>query len=237
VRPKLKSYILACLLGFASLQPANADSLTASKKAAPTELPASFNWDGPYFGAFTGVGFGDGSRSTIPAAEFNVVGAQIGALAGWNFQFSQTVVGFESDVAWTNLRGSVGGCLQSCDVSLDLLSTYRGRIGYSVGSWLPFATVGLAVGDIRTDRNEFRAGFAVGGGLEYAVNRWVVARFDYLHVDFRGFSCGSACSPATPNDARFQSHNFRVGLVIPFWPKPKPCDPDDPGPRLGCMTK
>lgn len=115
-----------------------------------------------------------------------------GGQAGYNYQFtpgSGFVVGVEADIAYTDLRrtvsfDTVAGGINSFRQSSDYLGTVRGRVGYAIDRTLFYGTGGFAfAGDTyrvslsqrgavptyfgsnaRTD-----TGYAVGGGVEYAL--------------------------------------------------------------------
>ncbi|WP_245261455.1 outer membrane beta-barrel protein [Mesorhizobium sp. L103C131B0] len=64
----------------------------------------------------------------------------------------------------------------------------RGSVGYAFGRWLPYVTVGVALGEVETDghvfaESELQTGYAVGGGLQNAFNSNWTARAEYLYVD------------------------------------------------------
>jgi outer membrane immunogenic protein len=114
-------------------------------------------------------------------------------------------------------------------VSTTWLYTARPRIGWALDNWLFFATGGLAVGQEKFAQsvslvapfatsnsfNAVRVGWALGGGVEYAVNRQWSLKGEYLYVDlgktganattiapaFAGFS-GSGAVSMTANLAR-----------------------------------
>jgi outer membrane immunogenic protein len=78
-------------------------------------------------------------------------------------------------------------------ISEDWIDTLTGRVGFTVQQALIYGSFGVAfagttdticgpVSCIANSQN--RAGFAVGGGVEYAVLPNVSIKFDYLHADF-----------------------------------------------------
>jgi len=72
---------------------------------------------------------------------------------GFNWQIGKTVVGFESDLDWSNIRGSTdgangrngpcGGNPSSCETELQAFGTTGVRLGYTFDRWLPFVTGGI----------------------------------------------------------------------------------------------
>ncbi|KQT50145.1 porin [Methylobacterium sp. Leaf456] len=90
-------------------------------------------------------------------------GPSYGAFVGYNVQFDDIVFGFEADYTYFGKKGSshdkIARFWQTSDNYLNTVAlegvastelqeygTIRGRLGYAVGSFLPFVTGGLAVG-------------------------------------------------------------------------------------------
>ena len=96
----------------------------------------------------------------------------------------------------------------------------RGRLGYAAGSWLFYATGGLAfTGErflntpaIGNDEKKLgmRLGWAAGGGVEYAFAPHWSLRLEYLYSEFQNGSVQFASGAATASTLNFQS--LRVGL-------------------------
>jgi outer membrane immunogenic protein len=103
-----------------------------------------------------------GHRSSNIDADTN--GFMGGGQIGYNFQFSQFVVGIEGDISFTDWDGT------------DTFGTVRGRLGYAWERVMPYVTAGLAIADAET-------GWTAGGGVELAVSDNVSVRGEYLHFD------------------------------------------------------
>jgi len=90
---------------------------------------------------------------------------------------------------------------ESLSERLDFLGTGRVRVGWAANNWLFYGSGGFAYGDVRSTVNrtqtvavlgtsslsgshtETRAGWAAGGGINYAVTpNWIIG-VDYLHYD------------------------------------------------------
>ena len=110
---------------------------------------------------------------------------------------------------------------------LEYLASLRGRVGYDMGGWTPFLTGGIAWASTRFSRidlttgnedanpSNVRAGYVLGGGIDYPLDpRWS-ARAEYLYTNLglSGFVFGSA--PAR-YDSQYDLHRFRVGLNYKF---------------------
>lgn len=139
-----------------------------------------------------------------------------GLQAGYNYQAGNVVFGVEADFDYFELSRSFaasapipigGGTFNvSSSVKTDWLFTARPRIGYAAGNALVYATGGLAVTNIRYKENFFdtppfpfgdiesssvsstRAGWTVGGGVEYALSNQWSAKLEYLYADFGSVS-------------------------------------------------
>ena len=116
-----------------------------------------------------------------------------GGQIGYNFQFgagSGVVIGVEADAQYLDfgrnrnnatILGAVSPAFYVTDPrglsSLDFFGTVRGRLGYAFDRTLVYGTGGFAYGSGSNDRSfggfngndSFRTGYAVGGGVEYAL--------------------------------------------------------------------
>ncbi len=218
--------------------------------------PPPANWAGLYLGGNFGGGIArDRSSLTIgPAApvteRFNLSPDGIigGIQAGYNWQASNWVFGVEADIQASSQRDNKA-CVFFCnalasvayDAKLPWFGTARGRLGYSVGSTLFYATGGYAYGNIKTRVNsnlfgvansvefsETKGGWTVGGGIETPFTllglfgpNWT-SKSEYLYVDLGSTSgsfsvpiVGAATITATTS-TRVQEHIFRSGLNYHF---------------------
>ena len=195
----MKRIVLAVLgcaaLGLAALpQTASAADLPARGPAmmpvkAPGVLP--FNWGGFYAGLNLGGGFSD------------VSGVVFGGQLGYNWQMGRLVFGVETDIQYsgqddTNTIVTTAGAV-SAKQELDWFGTFRGRLGYTMWDrWLPYVTGGLAYGG-RTVKvltgpatglsaDDTSVGWALGVGVDYAINQAWSARFEYMHISLDSFT-------------------------------------------------
>lgn len=126
-------------------------------------------------------------------------GALVGGTLGYNMQFGSVVFGIETDLDWSNLKGSTTtNCPLGCETKNSWLGTARGRIGYAFDRFLPYFTGGAAFGNIQamatglTAATETRVGWALGGGIEYAfLSNWS-AKVEYIYVDLGTMACPAA---------------------------------------------
>ncbi len=210
--------------------------------AAPIVAPV-YNWTGFYVGVHGGWGWHahDSTTTFAPggvlfpgvaggAADFGVSndtdGGMLGGQIGFNYQFSNWVIGLEADLSWVDWdRGyTVGpllapgavvipGSFQTASGGMDWFGTVRGRLGFAVNNLLVYATGGFAFGD--TDNSvttsfaaagggvftatggDTRAGWTVGGGFEWGFAPNWSFKAEYLYYDL-GDTTVTAISPVLP---------------------------------------
>ena len=176
-----------------------------------------------------------------------------GIQAGYNWQMNSMVLGLEADFDYMGFRGSTtNGAVYPCcaptaftinqSVKTDWLFTFRPRLGWAVNNWLIYVTGGLAVAQVKGDFlftdtfatanesasiNKTRAGWALGGGVEWGVAGPWSFKAEYLHVDFGSESTTSTNLTAfTPpiafptntftHSVRFSDDIVRVGVNYRF---------------------
>ena len=198
----------------------------AALQGAADDGALPYDWSGFYLGINGGGGWGRSNWSANNTG-FGVNGGQVGGTFGYNRQFGNFVFGVEGDVDWSGLNGTgtSAGCPGGCSTSETWLSTVRGRIGYSFDRVMPYATGGLAVGDIRASMPGFaggtstNAGWTLGGGVEFALPGNWSAKAEYLRVDLGSFNC-TGCTPAPAGNVSLQENVFRAGVNYHFgWGK------------------
>jgi high affinity Mn2+ porin len=214
-------------------------------------LQAVYDWTGLYVGAHAGFSRGASTATlTDPTirTDRNVFDGMLGGVqAGYNYRLnSGLVLGVEGDISFPNYLPSnhvvstVTTALSNSEERWDYVATLRGRLGYARGSWLFYATGGLAfagerflntlTGGVEERVLNTRLGWTAGGGVEYAFAPHWSARLEYL---YRGFETANV---AFPSGAQFESamdfHSIRLGLnrkidwpgVPTYNPKSSPAD-------------
>ncbi|WP_424629112.1 outer membrane protein [Bradyrhizobium sp. SYSU BS000235] len=207
------------------------------------------NWSGFYIGGNGGGGTAL-NRSSLnagaAAGDFNLSpdGYLGGAQIGYNWQAANWVYGLEADFQGSSLQDD-RVCLLSCsttsfasfDQKLQWFGTVRGRLGYSLGSTLFYATGGLAYGDVKTRIQEFdggaqtldqsfsktKTGYTVGAGIESPFEfmgmfgkNWT-SKTEYLYVDLGRSTNGYTVDGVDHTfSTRVQEHIFRTGLNYHF---------------------
>jgi outer membrane immunogenic protein len=253
-----KSLAIAALLSVLALPAFGAD---LAIKRAPDYAPPPqiFSWTGFYLGANAGVSggtfntsdrfgpYGLGDQYTADSKGFSG-----GGQLGYNYQLpgSNFVVGIEADLQGSTLQGSydntqVGGGAGWQDASkVDWWGTARGRIGYAFGTFLPYATGGLAYGRVGTngscsatswpfacDQSQgsvsgTHVGWTAGAGVEYAITRNLTFKAEYLYtdlgsVDFPNYFLdstfgGPLSSPGDDMRTKTTFSTVRVGVNYKF---------------------
>lgn len=199
------------------------------------------DWNGFYAGVFGGLASGNSKIEfrgpTVPPgaiAETDLSGLFGGVAVGFNYQLSQgLVVGLEADIAKTDISGASDWLGPFLPINGEVSSTasVRGRVGYAVDRFLPFATAGLAIaqtnqgiavpiaGPIPTfslqDGNLY--GWTVGAGVEYAVTDAISIKAEYRYSQYEGSkSAGFIAGPDDTIASTFKTHDVRLGLNYRF---------------------
>ena len=157
-----------------------------------------------------------------------------GVQAGYEHHFAAGwMAGLELDMSFPGsqdlgqvlaYRATAAG---TANEQLEYLSTLRGRVGWDIGRWTPFATGGIAWASTRVSRTDLvtgnedarpsniRVGWVAGGGVDYRLDgRWTARAEDlYTQLGLAGFTFGSA--PARW-DSQYDLQRFRVGLNYRF---------------------
>ena len=135
-------------------------------------------------------------------------GAVGGGQIGYNYQTGNWVLGVVTDFQFANLKDSGQAdvaafatfleTVQRHSANIDWFGTVRGRIGWGLNQFLPYISGGLAYGKVSSTLNltapatgfllsgetdKVKAGWAVGGGFEYALNKQLSFGVDYLYMD------------------------------------------------------
>jgi outer membrane immunogenic protein len=176
-----------------------------SRRVAPVApvvyAPPVFTWTGFYVGVNAGYGFGNFNTRGVANPYGDPDGFVGGGQIGYNQQVGQFVFGLEGDVQYADLKAgaSTFGAGLASSAKIDFFGTVRGRIGVAFDRVLVYATGGYAYANSQLDVTPFGAaalgipgtfsvsnshnGWALGGGVEYAINNNLTLRGEYLYVD------------------------------------------------------
>jgi outer membrane immunogenic protein len=201
-----------------------ADAVSALPEApVATDIATrGFEWTGGYAGLQGGYGWLDGHFETagLNPLDGNFDGGSLGAFAGLNKQFGNNVViGIEGDLDhnWneqdlTTLIGTFTG-------HADWQGSIRGRLGYSFGRALVYASAGWAAVHVDADlstgasTSEIYNGYTVGAGVDYAVTDRIFGRLDYRYSDFGSKDLDFS---GTKVESDLTQHTVRLGVGVKF---------------------
>ncbi|MBS0241414.1 MAG: porin family protein [Proteobacteria bacterium] len=193
-----------------------------------------FNWQGLYGGVFLG---GVEQNWTVDFyrnnnhghADEGASGLAYGGWVGYNVMVAPRVVlGVEADLGRAN--ASQMNNIFDNDTSYSAIGTFgslRARYGYAVDRFLIYGTAGLAfasvTNDIQKGRNageqivyddQWRTGYAVGGGVEYALTKNLIARAEYIYSNYGQVSLYNRDGNLA--EMTNEMHLVRVGLSYKF---------------------
>jgi outer membrane immunogenic protein len=196
----------ACAFSLSALA---ADLPQRMEPAAPVAYVPAFSWTGFYLGGEVGWIRTDNNLSSgalLPGTAFLVSsspskdGLTYGALAGYNYQMGQVVLGVEGDFAgWTV------GTVHYTAITGDFLTAHskwggsiRGRLGYAADHALFYVTGGAAFVSNETSipttgvsigGDGTRVGWTAGAGIDYAfTNNWFTGiEYRYSQYQARTF--------------------------------------------------
>lgn len=118
----------------------------------------------------------------------NPDGFALGGKAGYDYQVGGIMIGAITDAyySWAD-----GGGVNGLESDLNYYGTVRGRLGVSLGRFLPYATAGYAYGGMKvTDTvsgasdSKTLSGWTYGGGLEFVWNNDITLHGGYRRIDF-----------------------------------------------------
>lgn len=147
----------------------------------------------------------------------NVNGVLGGGQFGYNWQQSNWLWGLEADFQGSNEKSTnnicsaigcpAGSVLFPASYSLDWFGTARGRVGWIASPRvLLYATGGLAYGHLGASAPAVgigwggtKAGWTVGAGGEFAIDRNWSVKVEYLYMDLGSFNGASATATTVTN--------------------------------------
>jgi outer membrane immunogenic protein len=196
----------------------------------PVRERNAFNWQGLYFGANAGYGWGNDNAASYNGdfggnGNLNPSGWMGGGQIGYNAQFNWLVLGLEADLQGADISDSTAldsGGFTSVKTDIDWFSTLRGRIGYAAGPTLIYFTGGWAFADLdqsvssptaSISKDEIASGYTVGGGLEWQFAPNWSLKTEYLYVDL-GDQKLTGPSGTYTTDTDF--HTVRAGVNFHF---------------------
>ncbi|HEY8006539.1 MAG TPA: outer membrane protein [Methylocella sp.] len=225
-------------------------AFAADLPMAPPPPPVPiFSWTGLYMGLQVGYawdhdsenfGFGPTFLAPVPffissAFSTSPSGVIGGAHIGYNLQINQWVAGVEGSIDGTTINKTVFDPISGSNVGTraPIQGSIRARAGVAWDRALIYVTGGAAFTGITNGYSNFgiglfsienisktRAGWTVGGGIEYAVtNNWSV-RAEYRYSDFGHYTDFPFGATVFPGVITFQHHltenQVQVGVSYKF---------------------
>jgi high affinity Mn2+ porin len=228
-------FLVGSVAALALGRPAVAADLRLPVKAPYAAL---FDWTGFYIGAHTGYSRGSSANTLsdpVPTPGSGHFSGVIGGVqAGHNWRFgSGLLLGVEADVTFPSYLTSnfttalIATPRTGFAEEWDYVGTARGRIGYTAGPWLAYATGGLAVagerflntpvGSIEEKHVAARLGWAAGAGVEYAFAPHWTLRLEYLYSQFERANVRFASGTQYSSTLDLQSLRLGINRKID-WP-------------------
>lgn len=193
-----------------------------------------FDWSSFYLGGTAGGGWGKTHFIGQFPWDFHADGFAAGVGAAYNWQAGPWVLGIETDISASDIKGSLSNdsslfdCVPGCSIKAQWFGTTRLRIGYAIGNLLPYITGGLAYARIRADFSNTKVNESgsstktdavFGAGLEWMINSQWSAKVEYLHFDFGSFNYSkdfaSVAGPGTA-EASMRFDTVRAGINYRF---------------------
>ena len=226
------------LWAFASDIPAYGADTSAKTPLKAAPAVADYNWTGFYLGGHFGYGTGSLGPGTnaepLQGAFFphSITGMIGGYQAGYNWQLTNRVVlGVEADISFGSPVDIPRLAPASFNTTIDYVATGRGRLGYAMGTWMPYVTGGVAWGSTHVALNDLGAivppkrylthvGWTAGLGIEVAVGgNWTAkAEYDYVDLARRTYDLTDVGLPRVNVDPNI--HLFKLGLNYRLWETP-----------------
>ena len=179
----------------------------------PIVVPANFfSWTGFYLGGHLGYGWADSASTNRPdrgngdafdglgGMETDPSGWLAGVTGGYNWHVDAFLFGLEGDLGYIGAEDDERNPFGFATAEYGWYGTLTARIGYAQDRFLFYGKGGFAFADIEntagaisggaivledyTELSEVKTGWALGAGAEYAFNRNMSVRFEYLYMDF-----------------------------------------------------
>ena len=199
-----------------------------SASAADYADPVSYDWSGFYIGAQAGWTQADveDTYDLVTPFDFTADGFLGGALAGYNFQTGNLVLGAEADISFGSVSETAlcdGTTTPIClgsgtnpDFDLGTVATIRGRLGYAMDQVLFFGTAGVGFADAKVSDplqggsdSKTHLGLVVGGGAEWMITQGASIRLEYLYGDYESIDYALVTSP---DAIEFETHSIRAAF-------------------------
>lgn len=199
---------------------------TSAQAADYGQAYGAHDWSGGYVGLQGGGAWGDTNHTNnfgVTSGDFDLDGGFGGWNSGWDWRRGNWVYGLAGDTSFGDIEGTLigGACGAGCTTEVDWISTYRGRLGYAMGNFLPYVTAGLALGSVEAAAigtafgdEETKVGWVAGVGVEVAIDQNYRVKAEYTYVDLGEVDFAGAAPVVVEADAKLNI--FRVGVSRKF---------------------
>jgi outer membrane immunogenic protein len=175
-----------------------------SRKSPPVYIPPPpvFTWTGAYIGVQLGANIvRDSVGIPLYPSYFSINDTSVsaGGKIGYNYQVQQFVFGIEGAAAAVFNSGSLasgGGGGELYQTHQNFTGDIVGKVGYAADRALFYAKGGAAFANLNNMRfvefvptppipvvSQFRVGWTVGGGIDYAITNNLIVGVDYAYSD------------------------------------------------------
>lgn len=129
----------------------------------------------------------------------NPDGFRAGLALGYDYQTSGAVIGALGEAFYTWMDGRAPGSGPAAYTSeLPYMGSLRARLGVVHGRFMAYGTGGLALARMTIEdqargarSSKTMAGWSAGAGIEYAWNKRITARIEYLHMGYGSYTFGA----------------------------------------------
>ena len=229
----MKKILTAALLASVATSAFAAD-LPTRKGPPPAPVsyaPPPFSWTGFYVGVNGGFGTSDvrGNAFLGGGSAFGSPnGGLVGGTVGYNYQIGQFVLGAEASLDWADLSKSRTFADGSTDnLKVDSLGNVLARAGWAWDRTLFYVAGGYAGGDVHagafndtvtglsySGNSAWQSGYAVGGGIEYAITNNISVKGEYLFSQLDGKTYYAGSPDAVK--AGLDINTFKLGVNYKF---------------------
>lgn len=229
----MKKILTAALLASVATSAFAAD-LPTRKGPPPAPIsyaPPPFSWTGFYVGVNGGFGTSDvrGNAFLGGGSAFGSPnGGLVGGTVGYNYQIGQFVLGAEASLDWADLSKSRTFADGSTDnLKVDSLGNVLARAGWAWDRTLFYVAGGYAGGDVHagafndtvtglsySGNSAWQSGYAVGGGIEYAITNNISVKGEYLFSQLDGKTYYAGSPDAVK--AGLDINTFKLGVNYKF---------------------
>jgi outer membrane immunogenic protein len=217
---------------------------SAANQASPPDPALPYSWAGFYIRGSEDLTLGSQATGTNPSDSlFSASSAGLTSSTGGidsgeigaNWQNGKAVVGFESDMQWSDqwaapLSSCGLGCSLNDRVKVPWLATLRARAGTTFDRMYVYGTGGFATSGIADSLNPTASGGApnfvnlsagdldwtIGGGMEFAIDQNVSAKIEYLHTTPAAGAPESLFDAATTGSVRNDIVRGGINYSLPI---------------------